>query len=106
MEAALSLYMLCVLCSLHMHTTTAQPPQAPCDSYLRLYYPEYFTHCDCAYITDWSEWEMMDNSTVTVPLDQCPSGQAYSEIRRQVAIGEGCVDKTETRLVCKFECIS
>ena len=77
--------------------------QAPCNHPLRITRPELFTHCDCTYSSVWSEWEIVEGSTIGVPTSQCASGQAYNEQRRKTAFGDNCNDQTETRRVCKCD---
>ena len=76
--------------------------QLPCSSQLRVIYPQLFVHCDCHY-SEWDEWVVDTASLVTVPTAQCPSGEALSETRIQIAIGHNCADRTETRSICKWK---
>ena len=79
--------------------------QLPCSSQLRLIYPQFFTHCDCHY-SEWGEWVVDAASLVTVPTAQCTSGQALNETKTQGATGLNCMDKTETRTICKCMYVS
>ena len=74
--------------------------QLDCNSQLRLLYPELFKHCNCKY-SDWSDWEPVPGSAVSIPTWQCSSGEAYTERRTQEAIEEGCDPRTESRRICK-----
>ena len=71
-----------------------------CESNLKLLYPEWFAHCNCSY-SDWSEWQLVEESVVDVPTSQCDSGQAYSESRTRSALGDGCNLETQKRMICK-----
>ena len=79
--------------------------QLPCSSQLRLIYPQLFAHCDCHY-SEWGEWVVDAASLVTVPMAQCPSGDALSETRFQIATGQNCADRTEKRSICKCKWVS
>lgn len=69
-----------------------------CDSPLRVLYPQYFTHCDYAYL-EWSDWSQIDGTRAIDPA--CSSGESYQETRSRTSIGGGC-DETETRRKCAF----
>ena len=81
--------------------------QLPCSSQLRLIYPQLFIHCDCdCHYSEWGEWVVDAASLVTVPTAQCPSGEALSETKVQIATGHNCADRTETRSICKCKWVS
>ena len=74
-----------------------------CDSFLRIIFPDRYPDCSCTY-SEWSEWTPIPDSTVRVSSSQCPSGEAYQDIRQRTATIEGCptpVEK-ETRWMCKL----
>ena len=71
-----------------------------CDSYLRIYFPQYFTHCICQY-SDFSDWEI--SSLRSVPIHQCASGNVVVESRRRQDIQGACQDYVQERTAeCKF----
>ena len=72
-----------------------------CDSFLRILFPQLFTHCagSCTY-TEWSPWQRVPNSTVNVPISNCASGEAYSQRRTRTASESGCNPESETQRVC------
>ena len=100
----LSGLVLCLATYLAAQADATSLASLPCDSNLRLLFPEYFSHCSQCTYGDWSDWEIVPDSTVIVPVSQCSSGEAYREIRTQTAVEAGCElgSKTETRQICRF----
>lgn len=86
-------------------TGAAMQLRLNCNSQLRLVLPALFAHCtpgrSCSY-SEWSAWEAVPNSVVSVPTSQCRSNESYNETRTQSAIGQGCRSRTQTRSVCKY----
>ncbi len=74
----------------------------PCKSRLRFLRPNLFKHCECTY-TDWTEWEMVPNTLGkdVSAMGICESGEAFTETRMQVALGENCEMRVENRSMCK-----
>ena len=70
-----------------------------CDSYLRLFYPHYFTHCSCQY-SAFDDWDI--SSLRHVPTYQCTSGYVVVETRRRRDVQGVCEDDVEERTAeCK-----
>lgn len=99
--------LLVVLTLASYSTGAAMQLRLNCNSQLRLVLPALFTDCtatpgrSCSY-SEWSAWEAVPNSVVSVPTSQCRSNESYNEIRTQSAIGQGCRSRTQTRSVCKY----
>lgn len=77
--------------------------QLPCSSQLRIIFPQFFTHCECHY-SEWSEWVVNTTTVVDVPTYQCLNGWVLIETRTQIAVGQGCSDRKESRHICKLHC--
>lgn len=93
--------LLVVLTLASYSTGAAVQLRLNCNSQLRLVLPALFAHCSCSY-SEWSAWEAVPNSVVSVPTSQCRSNESYNETRTQSAIGQGCRSRTQTRSVCKY----
>ena len=65
-----------------------------CNSYLRPFYPHYFTHCSCEY-SAFSDWDI--SSLQHVPSYQCTSGYVVVETRRRQDVQGVCEDDIEER---------
>ena len=86
------------LCNLILYLYVVVPL---CNSFLRLFRPELFLHCDCSF-TQWSSWTSVSNP---IPTKDCASGRSIKEIQsRQVKIGE-CLEQTGCRRICKYMCM-
>ena len=81
------------------HNPTTSSPLLPCDSYLRPYLPQYFSHCGCSFTT-YSEWTT--SSLRQVPTYQCTSGYVVMETQNRLVIAGTCQDETQERIAeCK-----
>ena len=54
----------------------------------------------CVY-SEWSQWERISQSTISIELSVCDSGMAFRQRRTQTSPMNGCNPIQETRLVCK-----
>ncbi len=75
----------------------------PCDSTFRFLRPDLFDHCTTCRHSDWTEWKQVPNSVGVDKSGKCPSGQAYTESRRQYSLVVSCKDNIQTRSVCKSQ---
>ena len=55
----------------------------------------------CCKHADWSEWEQVPGSTVSVSTSKCPSGQEYTRRRTKAATRNWCDPKTESEQKCE-----
>ena len=74
-----------------------------CDSFVRIIFPDQYPDCSCTY-SEWSEWTPIPDSTISVSSSQCPSGEAYQDIRQRTATIERCPTpvENETQWMCEL----
>ncbi len=73
-----------------------------CDSYLRVFFPEWFKHC-CTYPIEWSTWTDKPNGDISMPKSLCPSGEGSIKVRHKIAPEEGCDPQVEYGHYCKLD---
>ena len=73
--------------------------ELPCDSALRIFRPELFTHCSSCFYDTWSRWERIDHM---MHHNNCSSGYLHKVKRTRKDLNQECNDEEEIQYHCKY----